>query len=141
MSIRLIVGLGNPGNKYRYTRHNLGFLTLDALERSCQSTWTAYGNGLYCHYTFNQTDCMLLKPQSFMNLSGEVVAKYIKKYSINIEDVLVVHDEADLDQGVLRLKTGGGHGGHNGLRSIIDRSGSRAFFDCAWDAANTHLWI
>jgi len=126
MKVRLIVGLGNPGPKYRYTRHNLGFLALDDLQSPQQKNWTSWAGGLYAAPS-NFENSLLLKPQTFMNLSGQVVAKYIKKYSIKMEEVLVVHDEADLDEGILKLKKGGGHGGHNGLRSIMQETASRDF--------------
>jgi PTH1 family peptidyl-tRNA hydrolase len=128
-SIKLIVGLGNPGAKYAETRHNAGFLFLDAVcrksglmlaaERHANAESAPLEGGLIG----NSSRCMLLAPQTFMNLSGDAVQSVMSYYKIGIDEVLVVHDELDLSPGIARLKQGGGHGGHNGLRDIINKCG------------------
>lgn len=128
-SIKLIVGLGNPGSKYAETRHNAGFLFLDAVcrkaglmlaaERHANAESAPLEGGL----VGDTGRCMLLAPQTFMNLSGDAVQSIISYHKIAIEEVLVVHDELDLSSGTARLKQGGGHGGHNGLRDIITKCG------------------
>ncbi len=124
-SIKLIVGLGNPGNEYVDTRHNAGFWFLDELARMCHGTFKNdkkfFGDAVKVQ--INGKDVWLLKPNTFMNLSGQALQALAQFYKINLENILVVHDELDLDPGVARLKKGGGHGGHNGLRDISTRSG------------------
>lgn len=106
-SLKLIVGLGNPGREYQMTRHNVGFLILDAMEKSPKT--------------------ILLKPQTFMNRSGEEVAKAVRYYKIPLENVIVVHDDADLPFGEVRVQAGRGSAGHNGVKSIIEALGSSDF--------------
>lgn len=127
--IKLIVGLGNPGPKYHATRHNLGFLTIDHfLQSQAVSSLEEKFDGTFCEMMVANQNRIFLKPQSFMNRSGVVVKKFLYKYSIEVHQMLVIHDEADLEEGVLRLKRGGGAGGHNGLRSIFDETGSQDFY-------------
>ena len=120
--MKLVVGLGNPGRKYEKTRHNAGFLAIDRLiER-----WKAIGpsakfNGQVFTCTLpapGDESVMLLKPQTFMNASGESVAPIFKYYQCKITDLVVIHDELDLPRASLRIKTGGGAGGHRGIQSI-----------------------
>jgi len=119
--IKLIVGLGNPGQKYTKTRHNAGFLLLDELamcfdvEFSMQSKFF----GQMAEFTLRGDKFFLLKPATFMNRSGQSVSAVMKYYKIKPDEILVFHDELDFEVGVLRFKRGGGHGGHNGLRDII----------------------
>lgn len=117
--MKLIVGLGNPGNEYINTRHNVGFRILDkfADQKKVEITKFKY-SGLYGEFLFNGEKIILLKPQSFMNLSGEVVKKYIDFYKINLDDILVISDDLDLNLGIFRLKKKGSCGGHNGLKNI-----------------------
>ncbi len=123
--IELIVGLGNPGSNYAETRHNAGFWLVDALARCHGGTFRAEAKfqAQLCKVALAQrdsnNDCWLLKPDTFMNRSGIAVAALAGFYKIPVESILVVHDELDLPPGVARLKQGGGHGGHNGLRDII----------------------
>lgn len=126
--IRLIVGLGNPGARYQSTRHNAGFWFVDAMarEHGLQFKGASRYHGELCELPFKQA-CTLLKPDTFMNRSGQSVAALSGFYKIPAEQMLVVHDELDLAPGIARLKQGGGHGGHNGLRSITDSLGSNAF--------------
>ncbi len=125
---RLIVGLGNPGKKYADTRHNAGFWLLDAFaaERSLTFTQKRTFGAEICH--LDDADCRLCKPTGLMNLSGRTVQSIAGYYKIPPPAILVVHDELDLAPGVVRLKRGGGHGGHNGLRDIILALGGDSSF-------------
>ena len=119
--IQLIVGLGNPGDKYTATRHNAGFWFLDQLARHYQVSFRSEAKfkadvGAFDHVGKR---VWLLKPSTFMNLSGESLAPFAKYYQIAPENTLVVHDELDLPPGTARFKWAGGHGGHNGLRDIF----------------------
>ncbi len=129
-SISLIVGLGNPGSEYERTRHNAGFFFIDALaERQGVSLRReSKFHGEAAKVLIGGHQVWLLKPDTFMNRSGQSLAALANFYKIPIESVLVVHDELDLEPGVVRLKKGGGHGGHNGLRDIIARTGSKDFW-------------
>lgn len=110
----LIVGLGNPGSDYENTRHNIGFMVVDELNRRLSSLDVS--KTAFLGKTYKSKNHFLLKPQTFMNLSGDSVVKVKNFYKI--EDVVVIHDDLDLPFGSLRFKKGGGHGGHNGLKSI-----------------------
>ena len=109
----LIVGLGNPGTSYETTRHNIGFMVIDALVKRQNATKLSSSN--FEGDLFKFSNHYLLKPQTFMNLSGDSIAKVKKFYKI--DEVVVIHDDLDLPFGTLRFKKGGGHGGHNGLKS------------------------
>lgn len=127
--LRLVCGLGNPGDKYAQTRHNAGFWFLDKLCRALPvvlSSNTRF-KSLLGEFNSGGKVVRVLAPQTYMNNSGEALAPLAKFYQIAPENILVVHDEIDLPPGVIRLKTGGGHGGHNGLRSIIRHLGSPDF--------------
>ena len=128
MATKLIVGLGNPGPKYQGTRHNAGFMVLDRLAETIRVSVdrTKFGS-LYGEGSWPGDRLVLLKPQTFMNLSGRAVADAARFYKVPPEDIVVLHDELDLPFGQIRLKEGGGHGGHNGLRSIIAELGSAEF--------------
>ncbi len=123
--IKLIVGLGNPGRQYEKTRHNAGFLFLDKLV----SQWSGESrfSALIAECRVAGERVILLKPQTFMNKSGESVGKVARYFKLLPEEILVVHDELDIDEGALKLKSGGGHAGHNGLRSIVSHLGSKEF--------------
>lgn len=124
----LIVGLGNPGAEYASTRHNSGFMLLDRFCESCGASMTqAKFQGIFGTARVNGRSIYLLKPQTFMNLSGKSVVACMSFYHLPIGSVLVLHDELDLPLGDLRVKTGGGAGGHNGLKSIIELTGSNDF--------------
>ncbi len=125
----MIVGLGNPGLDYMHTRHNAGFRTIDALaERHRANYWKDQLGAQVAKVNLSGREIILVKPQSFMNLSGGPVSKLCREYNVSPEEVLVVHDELDIDAGSVRVKFGGGHAGHNGLRSIIDKfEGNRNF--------------
>ena len=127
--VQLIVGLGNPGPKYEQTRHNVGFVFVDELARSKGASWKLENkfHGEVCKLSLVGNEVWLLKPNTYMNLSGKAVAALARFYKIAPESILVVHDELDIPPGQLRLKQGGGHGGHNGLRDIVAQMGSREF--------------
>jgi PTH1 family peptidyl-tRNA hydrolase len=118
--IQLIAGLGNPGPEYAETRHNAGFWLLDALLQQANGTWTSqskfFGLTSRCH--IGSQPIQLLKPTTFMNKSGQSVLALAQFYKIPPEAILIVHDELDIFPGEIRIKRGGGHGGHNGLRDL-----------------------
>lgn len=126
----LIAGLGNPGSQYAKTRHNAGFMFLDQLAKTSGVSFKSESRfqGYTASVNIASTKCWLLKPSTFMNRSGASVQALAHFYKISPENILVVHDELDLDCGTARLKQNGGHGGHNGLRDIIQQLGSRSFF-------------
>ena len=127
--LKLIVGLGNPGSEHIQTRHNAGFWFLDSLaERlSLNFVLDKKFQSEICRYQNDNFDCLLCKPQTYMNDSGKAVQALIKFYKIPVNKILVVHDEIDLDVGNLRFKIGGGHGGNNGVRDIIEKVGDTNF--------------
>lgn len=128
MSRHLIVGLGNPGAKYARTRHNIGFMALERLaERHSIALTTQKFDGYYGMGRVGDQQVVLLEPQTYMNRSGGSVLGVARFYKVPPEQILVFHDEIDLDLGTLRLKDGGGHGGHNGLRDIASRLSTRDF--------------
>ena len=128
-SVKLIVGLGNPGPEYLMTRHNAGFWFVDALANKLSLNFSPDKKfqAEVCRYQSGSTDCWLCKPQTYMNDSGAAVQALMNYYKLAIDQVMVVHDEIDLMPGTTRLKKGGGHGGHNGLGDIIQRTGSSEF--------------
>jgi len=118
--LKLVVGLGNPGSQYARTRHNAGFWVVDEWLRQHQTSASTQAKflGSVARLTLGANQIWVLKPSTFMNKSGESVAAFTHFYQIPSESVLVIHDELDLPNGQLRLKFGGGHGGHNGLRDL-----------------------
>ncbi|MBU6508494.1 MAG: aminoacyl-tRNA hydrolase [Alphaproteobacteria bacterium] len=117
--MRLIVGLGNPGARYERTRHNVGFVAADAIHRRHGfGPWRAKFQGLLAEGAVGNERLYLLKPQTFMNASGDSVAEAARFYKVPLAEIAVIHDEIDLEPGKLRVKQGGGAAGHNGLRSI-----------------------
>lgn len=123
--MKLIVGLGNPGDEYIKTRHNVGFIILDDYLGDVK--WSKKFNGLYYEKKINDKKYIFLKPQSYMNLSGGVVASFVKFFKIRIEDILVIHDDLDLPIGKFRIKINSSAGGHNGIKDIISALNSDAF--------------
>ena len=126
----MVVGLGNPGAKYARNRHNVGFRAVELLAARHGVGELKSGGKLGGHAATGvivtprgRQKVVLLEPMEFMNLSGFAVQRAAKFHGIEVSELLVVHDEIDLDLGVVRVKTGGGHGGHNGLRSIIEQLG------------------
>lgn len=128
--IKLIAGLGNPGPEYEGTRHNAGFWWIEEFARKHGGTFRAESkfHGLVARSQVNGKEIHLLKPQTFMNVSGRAVAALAQFYKITPAEILVVHDELDLPPGSAKLKFGGGHGGHNGLKDIIAHFDSRDFW-------------
>src|SRR2546426_9780704 len=125
--MKLIIGLGNPDRRYRHTRHNVGWEVIDRVGRRLgiavdqDDGWAAVGG------TVGRRRVLLAKPQTYVNLSGTAVADLRRRYRVKIEDLVVVVDDLDLPLGRLRLRPGGSHGGHNGLRSILDALGGGGF--------------
>ena len=126
----LVFGLGNPGKEYVDTRHNVGFQVIDAIGSSFRIPIKQYA----CKSVFgrlkrqNDEEIILLKPQTFMNLSGEAVAECLIKFKGTLDKTLIIHDDIDLPFGTLRLKNGGGSGGQKGIKSIIERVGTGEFY-------------
>lgn len=117
--MKLIVGLGNPGLIYKKTRHNIGFNVLDSFlnQKNVKFDKKKF-NGVYAETSINNEKYIFLKPQKYMNLSGEVVAKFIQYFNISIEDTLIIVDDLDINCGDIKLKPKGSSGGHNGLKNI-----------------------
>ena len=117
--MKLIVGLGNPGKEYENTRHNMGFMAIDrfAGKHNVSITKNKF-DGLYEELMINSEKVILLKPQRYINLSGEVIKKYVDFYKIDINDILIISDDLDLNIGTYKLKPKGSAGGHNGLKNI-----------------------
>jgi PTH1 family peptidyl-tRNA hydrolase len=129
-AIKLIVGLGNPGREYETTRHNAGFWWVDELARKHNASFKTDSkfHGLVARTNLHGNDVHLLMPQTFMNVSGRAVVALALFYKILPDQILVVHDELDLPPGSAKLKLGGGHGGHNGLKDIIAHLGTKDFW-------------
>ena len=124
--MKLIVGLGNPGKKYEHTRHNMGFDVVDLFSEQAQIDIDKESfKGLVGRGKIFNEDIFLLKPQTFMNLSGESVREIVSYFKINIEDIIVVYDDMALDVGKIRLRPGGSSGGHKGIQNIIDNLGTQ----------------
>ena len=121
--IQAIIGLGNPGHKFSFNRHNAGFLVLDLLADDLGASWRSKDNMEIAQVMINGAKVILIKPQTFMNSSGTVIPFLIKQ-GIKAENMLVVHDELELPFGQIKMKKGGSHKGHNGLKSIIGVCGS-----------------
>lgn len=130
MTIRMIVGLGNPGPEYEQTRHNAGFWLVDnlAVNSGVRLARDKSYQALVARTTVSNQDLWLLEPQAFMNRSGQAVGAMAKFYKIAAEEVLVVHDDLDLPPGVAKLKKGGSSGGHNGLRDITAVLGTQDYW-------------
>ena len=126
--MKMIVGLGNPGSQYLLTRHNLGFMAIDALTgRAPDSQYKTEHKALTLKVRLANEACLLVKPQTYMNLSGSSIGSLMNYYSIGLDDLLVAHDEVDLSFGVLRLQRDRGHGGHNGIRSTHEVLGTKDY--------------
>lgn len=126
--MKLLVGLGNPGPKYETTRHNAGFLVLDELaKRFSIAIDQSKFQGLIGKGRLLGEDCVFLKPLTFMNLSGHSVGAAQRFYKISACDTVVLHDDIDVPFGKVKARTGGGHGGHNGIRSIVSETGVSDF--------------
>lgn len=128
--INLIVGLGNPGAKYDATRHNVGFWFVDELARRANTSFRSEAKflGEVCRIPVGREECWLLKPTTYVNRSGQSISAFAKFYKLAPDEILVAHDDLDLPPGACRLKKGGGHGGHNGLRDTIKALDSADFY-------------
>lgn len=128
MATKLIVGLGNPGPKYSWTRHNAGFIVLDRFAQLAGLPVSKKNfAGLYGEGNWQGTRLLLLKPQTFMNISGRSVAEALRFHKLSPADLVVIHDDLDIPFGQIKLKEGGGHGGHNGLRSLHQELGTNDY--------------
>lgn len=126
--VKLIIGLGNPGKPYEHTRHNIGFDVIDELA----NRWNAplnqsKFNGMYASVHHPEGKVILLKPLTYMNLSGESVRPLMDYFDIDVEDIIVIYDDLDLETGKLRLRAKGSAGGHNGIKSLIQHLGTQEF--------------
>lgn len=129
MGLGAIAGLGNPGPEYCFTRHNIGFMLLDRLAHSQQSSvnWRSRDGAEFAKLACGPSDVLSIKPQKYMNLSGPPVQSLLSFFKVDIEELVVAHDDVDLPFGALRFKMGGGDGGHKGVRSIAQSLGSNNF--------------
>ena len=118
----LIAGLGNPGDKYKNTRHNIGFMVIDEITKSLTFS-SKINKSNFKSELFKASNKLLAKPQTFMNNSGESIISIAQYYNIENEKIIIIHDDLDLQFGTIKFKLGGGHGGHNGLRSIDEHIG------------------
>lgn len=126
--MKLIIGLGNPGKQYEHTRHNIGFECIDALAKKWDTSLNQTKfNGMYTSIIRPEGKVILLKPLTFMNLSGECVRPLMDYFDIDIEDIIVIYDDLDLETGKLRLRQKGSAGGHNGIKSLIHHLGTQEF--------------
>jgi len=126
--MKLVVGLGNPGKEYNNTRHNCGFMVIDeiAKELSIEVSQNK-AKGLFGKTKYKGEDVVLLKPQTYMNLSGESIRQCMDFFKLNIEDIIIIYDDLDMPTGKLRLRNSGSAGGHNGIKSAIQHLGSQKF--------------
>lgn len=128
MSVKLIVGLGNPGSKYLWTRHNAGFMVLDRLAALASIPMSRKSfSGICGEGSWDGERLLLLKPQTFMNLSGRSVAEALRFHKLGPHELIVIHDDLDIPFGRVKVKDSGGHGGHNGLRSLSAELGGGGF--------------
>lgn len=127
--MKLVVGLGNPGNEYNNTRHNIGFELLDFIadKEGLSFKESKKFNSLECEININGEKVFLVKPLSYMNLSGTVVGKYVNFYNIDSSDILIIHDDLDMEFGKIRIAYDSSSGGHNGIKDIINNVGSKEF--------------
>ena len=126
--MKLIVGLGNPGSEYLNSRHNLGFMALDFLSAHYQfEQWKSKFDGSFCSKLFGSEKIILVKPQTYMNLSGFCVVKFKQFFKVSEDDIFIIYDDIDLGFGDKKLKQGGGDAGHKGVRSISQHLGTKNF--------------
>lgn len=127
-NVKLIVGLGNPGKQYETIKHNIGFLVLDALAANLGLSFNKTKfKSIYAEGNIGTEKVILVKPQTFMNLSGESVRPWMDYFDLTEEDVVIIYDDMDLPVGKIRLRIQGGHGGHNGVKSLIQHMGTKNF--------------
>jgi len=123
--VKMIVGLGNPGDEYNNTRHNVGYLVVDRY--TDENKWKNKFNALYTEKNIFNNKVLFIKPTTYMNLSGDAVVKFVNYFDISLDDILIIHDDLDLEFGNFKLKKNSGPGGHNGIKSIINRLNSQDF--------------
>lgn len=119
--MKLVVGLGNPGKEYENTRHNYGFIVIDNYAQKNNLLFKSKFNGLYCEQVINNEKIILLKPQTYMNLSGSCVLSFSKYYNIEVNDILVIYDDVDFEVGKFKIKCKGSSAGHNGINDIMNK--------------------
>ena len=127
----MVVGLGNPGPQYERNRHNIGFMVVSAMARRDEGFHWKSSNRFEAEFakgSLARQGVVLVKPQTYMNLSGQAVQPLAHFYGVEVDRLVVIHDDVDLEPGRLKVKRGGGGGGHNGIRSVADTMGSRDFF-------------
>jgi PTH1 family peptidyl-tRNA hydrolase len=123
-----VVGLGNPGPEYAHTRHNAGFLVVDLIGENLRASyWKDEAGAKTAIVRLGEGDVVLAKPETYMNVSGKAVAKLSASYEVPPAEIVIVHDDIDLAPGLVRVKRGGGHGGHNGLRSLTEQLGTDTY--------------
>lgn len=128
MKIKLVVGLGNPGKQYNNTRHNMGFMVIDEIAKRLDVfKWKERDGALYFDTHIDMARVIFIKPQQYINLSGDVMIKFVRYLDIKIEDILVVSDDLDLPIGSIKLKEKGSSGGHNGLKNIESQLGTNEY--------------
>lgn len=125
--MKMIVGLGNPGLEFQYTRHNIGFMVVDNYLNKRNIKMQEKFNGLYAKVFLNNESFLIVKPLSYMNLSGQVVKKYADYFKINPKDILIIQDDLDMPIGKIKLKYKGSSGGHNGIKNIISELNTEYF--------------
>lgn len=126
--MKLIVGLGNPGKEYEQTRHNIGYMSIDRIADMFNVKLdNRKFTGLYTKFNYNNEQIILLKPEKYMNLSGEVIRDFVNFFKINVDDVLIICDDLDTPVGTYRLRYQGGTGGHNGLKDIEKNLGTNKY--------------
>ncbi len=118
--MKLVVGLGNPGKKYEKTRHNCGFRAIDFYAAKKNLLFKEKFDSLYSEIIINNEKVILIKPQTYMNLSGIAVRKFVDYYNLELKDLLIIHDDVDFDIGTFKIKRNGSSAGHNGIKNIID---------------------
>lgn len=125
--MKLLIGLGNPGSRYAKTRHNAGFISVDALAKSENATWKkkADWHAETCEILVGKERVILIKPQTFMNRSGEAVTVAVSFYRADPKDVLIIHDDMDIEEGRMQFKNGGSPAGHNGVKDIQEKLGTK----------------
>lgn len=139
--MKLIVGLGNPGKEYETTRHNIGFMVLDKYAEENNLVFNKVKfSGNYCEINSGKEKIILLKPQKYMNLSGEVVRDFVKFYKIELEDLLIISDDLDMPVGKIKLREKGSCGGHNGLRNIEMNIGTSIYKRLKIGISNNKLY-
>lgn len=119
--MKLIVGLGNPGKEYEFTRHNVGFMIVDSYANKNNLNFKSKFNGLYAEFNKDNEKIFLLKPQTFMNLSGDSILEFKNYFNINFNDILIIYDDVNFEVGKFKLKKNGSSGGHNGINDIIEK--------------------